>query len=80
MLWFYISGVVLLLGAEMNAEIEHASSYGKQPGEKVPGQSHVIGNAAMERGSRGGESTARSLRAPTRSRRRRNRRLAGKPQ
>ena len=25
MLWFYISGLVLLVGAEMNAEIEHAS-------------------------------------------------------
>jgi membrane protein len=47
MLWFYISGVVILLGAEMNAEIEHASSYGKQPGEKVPGQRRVIGHAAM---------------------------------
>jgi membrane protein len=47
MLWFYISGAVILLGAEMNAEIEHASPYGKQPGEKVPGQRRVIGPAAM---------------------------------
>ena len=47
MLWFYISGVVLLFGAEMNAEIEHASPYGKEPGEKVPGQRRVIGSAAM---------------------------------
>ena len=47
MLWFYISGAVILLGAEMNAEIEHASPYGKEPGENVPGQKRVIGPAAM---------------------------------
>jgi membrane protein len=47
MLWFYISGLVLLAGAEMNAEIEHASPYGKAPGEKVPGQKQKIGPARM---------------------------------
>jgi membrane protein len=47
MLWFYISGLVILLGAEMNAEIEHASPYGKQSGEKVPGQKRKIGPARM---------------------------------
>ena len=47
MLWFYISGLVLLAGAEMNAEIEHASPYGKAPGEKVPGEKRTIGPAAM---------------------------------
>ena len=31
----------------MNAEIEHASPYGKAPGEKVPGQKRKIGPAAM---------------------------------
>ncbi len=36
LLWFYLSGVVILIGAELNAEIEHASPYGKAPGEKVP--------------------------------------------
>ena len=45
MLWFYLSGLVLLVGAEMNAEIEHASEYGKDPGEKVPGQKQKIGPA-----------------------------------
>ena len=35
MLWFYISGLVILMGAEMNAEIEHASPYGKAHGETV---------------------------------------------
>ena len=38
LLWFYLSGVVFLLGAELNAEIEHASPYGKAVGEKVPGR------------------------------------------
>jgi membrane protein len=47
MLWLYISGTVILFGAEMNAEIEHASPYGKEPGEKVPGQKRLIGTAAM---------------------------------
>jgi membrane protein len=47
MLWFYISGLVVLIGAEMNAEIEHASPYGKDEGEKVPGQKRRIGVAAM---------------------------------
>ena len=38
MLWFYISGLAILVGAEMNAEIEHASPYGKDPGERVKGE------------------------------------------
>jgi membrane protein len=46
LLWFYISGLVILAGAEMNAEIEHASPYGKHAGEKVPGQRRKIGMAA----------------------------------
>jgi membrane protein len=46
LLWFYISGLVIVIGAEMNAEIEHASPWGKAPGEKVPGQKRRIGVAA----------------------------------
>jgi membrane protein len=38
LLWFYISGLAMLIGAEMNAVIEHASPLGKDPGEKVRGQ------------------------------------------
>jgi membrane protein len=45
LLWFYISGVVILIGAEMNAEIEHASPYGKEEGEKVAGEKQKIGPA-----------------------------------
>ena len=47
MLWFYISGLVILFGAELNAEIEHASPYGKDEGEKVPGEKQKIGPARM---------------------------------
>jgi len=46
MLWFYITGVAILVGAEMNAEIEHASPHGKDPGEKVPGEKKKLGAAA----------------------------------
>ena len=47
LLWFYASGLAILIGAELNAEIEHASPYGKAPGEKVPGEKRRIGVAAM---------------------------------
>ena len=47
LLWFYISGLAILVGAEMNAEIEHASPWGRAPGEKVAGQKKKkIGAAA----------------------------------
>ncbi|KQB55505.1 ribonuclease BN [Pseudomonas endophytica] len=35
LLYFYISSAVLLLGAEMNAVIEHMSAEGKDPGDKT---------------------------------------------
>ena len=34
LLWFYLSGIAILTGAELNSEIEHASPYGKAPGQK----------------------------------------------
>ena len=46
MLWLYLSGLVIVIGAEMNAEIEHASPWGKEPGEKVPGEKKRIGSLA----------------------------------
>jgi uncharacterized BrkB/YihY/UPF0761 family membrane protein len=52
LLWFYISGLVILVGAEMNAEIEHASPHGKDPGEKVAGQTRRIPWRAMRRWGR----------------------------
>ena len=55
MLWFYVSGIALLLGAELNAEIEHASPYGKAPGERVPGEkkSRRAARGASLRGEEG---------------------------
>jgi membrane protein len=49
LLWFYVSGLVILIGAEVNAEIEHASLHGKDPGEKVPGQHRAVGAGRMRR-------------------------------
>jgi membrane protein len=49
LLWFYLSGFVLLLGAVMNAKIEHAAPIGKNPGEKIEGQRRWIGAATMRR-------------------------------
>jgi membrane protein len=46
LLWFYFSGLAILVGAELNAEIEHASPHGKDPGEKKPGERKKIGLAA----------------------------------
>jgi len=37
-LWLYISAYIILLGAELNAVVEHTSEEGKEPGEKVEGQ------------------------------------------
>jgi membrane protein len=34
--WMYASGFFVLVGDEINAEIEHASASGKDPGEKAP--------------------------------------------
>lgn len=69
LLWFYVSGLCILTGAEMNAEIEHASPYGKAPGEKVPGERKKIGVLAMreyeERIARGeGPDTATAATLP----------------
>lgn len=46
LLWFYLSGLVIVVGSEMNAQIEHASPWGKAPGEKVPGEKRKLGAAA----------------------------------
>ena len=46
LLWFYVSALAVLFGAELNAEIEHASPHGKDPGEKKLGEKKKIGALA----------------------------------
>ena len=46
LLWFYVSGIAILVGAELNAEIEHASPHGKAPGQKSAEGKLMIGARA----------------------------------
>ena len=46
LLWFYVSGIAILTGAELNAEIEHASPYGRAPGQKNAQGKLIIGARA----------------------------------
>jgi membrane protein len=46
LLWLYVSGIAILVAAELNAEIEHASPHGKAPGQKTPDGRRVIGARA----------------------------------
>jgi membrane protein len=42
LLWMWITSQVILLGAEINAILEHRSPEGKSPGQKVPGKGGVL--------------------------------------
>ncbi len=42
LLWMWITAQVILLGAEINAILEHRSPEGKSPGHKVPGKGGVL--------------------------------------
>lgn len=65
MLWLYLTGLVIIVGAEMNAEVEHASAHGKAAGEKVPGQRKSIGaRAAREFQERGARPAPAVVRRP----------------
>ena len=46
LLWFYLSSLAVLAGAELNAEIEHASEYGKPPGQKTATGRRLLGARA----------------------------------
>ena len=46
LLWFYVSSLAILAGAELNAEIEHASPYGKAPGQKNAHGKTLLGRRA----------------------------------
>jgi membrane protein len=47
LLWLYVSSLVVIIGAEMNAEIEHASESGKAPGEKRLDGRKAVGARAL---------------------------------
>ena len=68
LLWFYVSGIAILTGAELNAEIEHASAYGKAPGRKNAQGKRLIG-ARAARAFRlqefAGDRVAAAQRAPS---------------
>lgn len=46
LLWLYVSGIAILTGAELNAEIEHASPHGKGPAQKSAEGRRLIGARA----------------------------------
>jgi membrane protein len=46
LLWLYVSSIAVLVAAELNAEIEHASPHGKAPGQKTPAGRRVLGARA----------------------------------
>jgi membrane protein len=64
LLWLYISGLAILAGAELNAEIEHTSSAGKDPGEKAPGQLARVPGALPGGNGTGAGGGGRPLDAP----------------
>jgi len=47
LLWFHLTAIAILIGAELNSEIEHASPRGKDPGERTAGQKRKLGAAAQ---------------------------------
>jgi membrane protein len=63
LLWFYVSGIAILAGAELNAEIEHTSPYGKAPGQKSAQGKLLIG----QRAARAFRERQRSIVPPPRS-------------
>jgi len=52
MIWLYLTGLAILIGAELNAEVEHESPYGKDPGEKAADGRKKIGLARLAEAER----------------------------
>ena len=43
MLWFYLTGAAILIGGQVNAEIEHAAARRGTPDAKLPGEKSPSG-------------------------------------
>jgi len=52
LLWFYITALAMVVGAELNAEIHRASPWGKNPGPKIVGERKKLGLAASRHWSK----------------------------
>ena len=65
LLWFYVSSIANLTGAELNAEMEHGSPYGKAPGQKNAQGKLLIGaraeRAFRQRQLSGGEAPEQAV-------------------
>jgi hypothetical protein len=61
MLWLYLTGLVLLLGAEVNAVIEHAAAERGAADAKAPGDLHARDRGPARAERRAGESPAPAL-------------------
>ena len=46
LLWFYVSSLAVLIGAELNAEIEHAAAHGRSPQTTAAGRRLLGARAA----------------------------------
>ncbi|HTO97410.1 MAG TPA: YihY/virulence factor BrkB family protein [Myxococcales bacterium] len=66
MTWFFITGLVFILGGELNAVVEHASAEGKAPGARAPGEAPA---PPLERPSIAAPAAAKSAKAAERARR-----------
>jgi membrane protein len=58
MLWFYVTGIAILVGGEVNSEIEHAAAErgaadAKERGEKAPGEKEAGVAEPAEKPARG---------------------------
>ena len=67
MTWFYISGLVFIVGGELNALLEQASAGGKAAGARAPGEAPP---PAIERPSIAAPGAAKTAGAAARTRRR----------
>jgi membrane protein len=66
MTWLYISGLVFILGGELNAIVEHASAEGKAPGARAPGEAPAPPLERPSIAAPGAAKTAKSAERTTR--------------